>query len=341
VPHRVLWVATRVFLHIGPPKTGTTFIQQVLWKNRDLLKDEGIGIPFKGAWCHKAAARTLRDDREWLNRPVARRWNWDRFVEEVRGATGGMLLSAEDLAGTTPAHVRRAVESLSPAEITVIATMRDLARQLPSRWQNSVKNGWLHTLDEYVRAAMDESSRFWREQDVPAVLTRWLEHVPAERVHVVTVPRSSAEQLWTRFAGVLGVNADAFELPASPANASLGAVQTEVLRKFYTGLGPTHADRVSHYQTVKAELLPLLRHNGDHERPINLPAGYRQWATERSLRMVQELRELGVDLRGDWDDLVPPESPVEAPPPSPEDELAVALAVLRRMLVRTTSGSLG
>jgi hypothetical protein len=326
-------VATRVFLHIGPPKTGTTFIQQVLWTNWDLLKGEGVVMPFKNAWCHKVAARTLRGDREWVDRHGSGRWNWDRFVKEVRATTGNVLLSAEDLAGAMPEQVHRAVESLTPAEVTVISTMRDLGRQLPSVWQNSVKNCRLQTLDEYVRAAMHEKSTFWIGQDVPAVLRRWLEHVPTQRVHVVSVPRSSTELLWTRFAEVVGVDASAFELPTSMANVSLGAVQTEVLRKLYSGLGHTVAERASHYRTVKAELLPLLGGNGDRVRPIRLPAAYHQWATERSLRMVQELRELGVEVQGDWDDLVPGESTAEERAVSPEEELEVALEALRRIVI--------
>ena len=28
---------SRVFVHVGAPKTGTTFLQEVLWKNRKAL----------------------------------------------------------------------------------------------------------------------------------------------------------------------------------------------------------------------------------------------------------------------------------------------------------------
>ena len=32
----------RVFLHIGEPKTGTTFLQQVMWRNRSELAARGV-----------------------------------------------------------------------------------------------------------------------------------------------------------------------------------------------------------------------------------------------------------------------------------------------------------
>ena len=37
--------ATRVFLHIGEPKTGTTFLQQVMWSNRAELAAQGVVLP--------------------------------------------------------------------------------------------------------------------------------------------------------------------------------------------------------------------------------------------------------------------------------------------------------
>ena len=34
----------RVLLHIGLPKTGTTYLQQVVWGNRDRLQADGVRV---------------------------------------------------------------------------------------------------------------------------------------------------------------------------------------------------------------------------------------------------------------------------------------------------------
>ena len=34
-----------MFLHIGEPKTGTTFLQQVMWPNRAELAAQGVVLP--------------------------------------------------------------------------------------------------------------------------------------------------------------------------------------------------------------------------------------------------------------------------------------------------------
>jgi hypothetical protein len=336
VPHRVRIVATQVFLHIGPPKTGTTYIQEILWSNTEQLRKAGVVLPFKNAWCHRFVSRTLRGDPQWTNRRDSMRWNWDCFVDYVHSSPHSVLLSAEDLTLALPPHVTHAIESLSPTTVHVIATARDLGRQLPSLWQNSLKNGRVWTLENYVSSARDERSDFWRAQDVPAVLRRWLEHIPVHRVHLVTVPRAraSAELLWTRFASVIGVDADAVRLPTSMSNVSLGAVQAEVLRKLYVELGSDRSERLTYWETVRSELLPVLGGSGDRAHPIRLPAEFRPWVDERGQRMLVELQGLGVDVRGEWDDLVADWPTTAEEAVSSEEELEVALKALGRILVR-------
>ena len=39
-------VASRVVLHVGLPKTGTTYLQEVLARHRDALREAGVLYPF-------------------------------------------------------------------------------------------------------------------------------------------------------------------------------------------------------------------------------------------------------------------------------------------------------
>ncbi len=38
-------MANRIFLHIGAPKSGTTYLQTVLWANRENLRRQGLLMP--------------------------------------------------------------------------------------------------------------------------------------------------------------------------------------------------------------------------------------------------------------------------------------------------------
>lgn len=50
---------SRVYLHVGAPKTGTTFLQGVLGKNRDTLKQQGVWLPGASAEDHFRAGFDL------------------------------------------------------------------------------------------------------------------------------------------------------------------------------------------------------------------------------------------------------------------------------------------
>ena len=48
-----------MLLHIGLPKTGTTYLQQVVWGNRDRLESDGVFVPGFGHREHLWAALDL------------------------------------------------------------------------------------------------------------------------------------------------------------------------------------------------------------------------------------------------------------------------------------------
>ena len=52
-------MASQVFLHIGLPKTGTTYLQSVLWESRAALARDGYLLPGSGHREHLWAALDL------------------------------------------------------------------------------------------------------------------------------------------------------------------------------------------------------------------------------------------------------------------------------------------
>jgi hypothetical protein len=327
-------MARRAFLHIGPPKSGTTYVQEVLWSNKKRLAKSGITLPLNSSQSHRVAAWTLCADAH--DQPNRERWNWDRVAAQAASTDDTLLFSAERLAAAGPDPITHAIETLAPADVHVITTVRDLGRQLPSLWQQLVKQRHGRTLDEFLTDARDEDSNIWRWQDVPSILGRWLVHVPPERIHVVTVPPPGAPnaELWSRFAGVLGLTADSFRLPEEMRNTSLDAVEAEVLRRFNRGLGERMPMRAPYYRAVRSWFVPALAECGDGTKRVELPAAHASWVAERSDRMRRELEQLDVDLAGDWDDLVSVVPAAVANPVTTDETLETSLEVLRRLVAR-------
>jgi superfamily II DNA helicase RecQ len=78
-------MASKVFLHIGLPKTGTTYLQTVMWADRDRMRAQGVLLPGRE-----------RRDHLWTTRIVREDPNLATYEERVResppDATHGSLL---------------------------------------------------------------------------------------------------------------------------------------------------------------------------------------------------------------------------------------------------------
>lgn len=301
-----------VFIHIGAPKTGTTFLQHTLWKNRHALR--GAGVLYPGNFpAHYRASLDLRGEQGLAEIPEHEialvTGTWDRLVEEIRGWNGTTVISHESLVRAETRHVERALQDLSFAEVHVVFTARDLARQLPAGWQERIKNGDTIGYGEFlsrVQAAPRNPRRiFLRAQNAIAALNRWSRDIPPTQVHVVTVPPSgsSPELLWHRFAGMLGIDGTRFPVSTDHPNESLGAVEAGVLRRVNELVQDLGVGGVQYMRTIKHVLSPQLAMR--KTAPIGLPQDAYDWAVRRSEHIVRELTESGWSIVGDVEDLLP------------------------------------
>lgn len=316
-------MAQTIYLHVGAPKSGTTYIEATLWRQRRKLLADGVWMPGHSPRAHDALMGDVRGGI-W-KRPDAQ-WTWDRFAAEARERDGSVLVSKEMLAPATAEQAAHAVERLDGAEVHVVITCRDLGGTLPSWWQQGVKAGskipftsWL----EGVRA--HEEHGFWQHCDPVSILRRWAPDFPAERVHVVTMPARGGEPelLWRRFASVIGVDPAKYRTPRKLQNQSLGAVEVELLRRLNITLGDDLPVREPYLSTVHPWLInPLLLEEKAEPARFGLPDDFLPWVRERAQRSVEELRDYPCQLVGDLGDLAVP--PVSGPAPEHLPEGVVA-----------------
>jgi hypothetical protein len=342
--------ARRLYLHIGLPKTGTTSIQEILWTNRATTAERGLLYPGLEPAAHHTAAVDLLPERYpgWVEDKTNGAWQW--LVDQVRAWSGDAVISSELLALARPDEVAEAMAALEFVEVHVVCTARDLVRQIPSVWQEDVKNRRSTPFGEFVGQIREGRTAeladlFWSYQDLPGVLRTWGHGLPPERVHVVTVPPrgASSDLLWQRYASVLGIDPAALNTDLPPTNSSLDLPQTELLRRLNIVLGDT-IPWPEYVRIVKGQLaeevLPPLRSRA----AIALPAGDREWAAEAAQRAVAEVGAAGYHVVGDLADLVP--APSTAPATAREvgdDEVAEvavrALAEIMRRAARTDEAS--
>ncbi|MGH3368194.1 MAG: hypothetical protein ACRDOY_13455 [Nocardioidaceae bacterium] len=324
-------MARRVFLHIGAPKTGTSYLQTLLRANPETLAAQGVLLPGNRGdhFRFRLAVAELLDVVE--RRPEAYT-AWDRVLEETQAWPETVVITNELLCTATEEQAKRTMDALAPAQLHVIYTVRDLARTVPAEWQQSLKAGGTVSMGRFVQrltarpagpsdsgledpgADSDRAEVFFARHDIPRVLSRWGAGLDAERVHVVTVPPAGSDPdvLWRRFAGVLGVDPASCVEPDHQVNESLGAVEAELLRRVNVVL-----KRAGDYGRSRRE---WVRHNlalgilAGRPDPVRFALGPEQhaWAVDTACDMVEAIRGQGYDVVGDLDDLIPDRAPSTA-----------------------------
>lgn len=307
-----------MYLHIGAPKTGTTYLQTVMRKNRSLVTEAGYCYPGPSGRHLFAAQDLLGRGRTG---PNAKHINgsWDQHVAEILAWQGPAVMSHEILgAGVREAEVERVATDFATRELHIVYTARDLLRQLPAVWQESIKNRSTLTFAEYVdlikgkeraRARTHVAERrIWRAQNAEWVLGKWADVVAPERIHVVTVPPKGASRtlLWERFASALGLAPEGYDLDTGGSNVSLDAVEASVLRRLNVRLKAGDSTLPwSRYTYVKHYLATEVLPERSGRRPIELSLAQQQWAVAQSIRVADAVEAGRYDVVGDLDELRP------------------------------------
>lgn len=334
-------MSKKVLLHVGCPKTGTSYLQDVLFRNQSLLREHDILYPADRFDAHFLAALDLMT-LPWGGIETEAVGAWDRLATQVREWHGTAIISHEIFARATPTQVRRALDSLGDAEVHLVLSARDLVRQVPAEWQENVKHRSHITYARFLETIRDPAresrigSWFWAVQEVPDILERWGSSLPPERVHLVTLPPSGSDrgELWRRFERTFGLGDLALDLTAERENPSLGVPETSLLR--------TINERVTSI-IAPPDYRPLVREVLAHQTlsrgvasaRLGLPPDAHAWARDLSLSWTAVLAERGYDVVGSLDDLLGPEPGTFADPDTTtaDELLAPALDAISALLV--------
>lgn len=302
-------MAQRLILHVGAPKTGTTYLQDLLWGNADALATQGVHLPLDRER-QRSAAADLRQAPWSGDFSQATSADLAAAVDAVEGTA---VVSEELLCRTPPERIGTFLEALAPGTLVdVVFGARDHGRGVPAMWQHAVRGrndvtfeGFLQWLQE------DPGASYWLEQDPVLAHERWGGFVAPERFHVLTVPAggSSPTLLWERFATILGVDPGSVVPPAAPANESLGMVEAELLRRLNARLGDRFPLWRPYVTAVRRHVIvPALATAPAPER-IRVPPAMAAWLEDRARTTVAALQERGVHVAGDLAELAVPVEP--------------------------------
>ena len=331
-------MAKRVVLHVGLMKSGTSYLQQRLVANRDLLASRGVLFP-GAAWRDQVLAVSDVLGRRQAGPAAAGRWRW--LVDEAAAYDGTVVVSMEFLGPARPERIAEVVAAFGDTPVEVVLTLRDLGRAVPAMWQEALQNGgtfaW-HAYVDLLHGRRKPAQAFWRQQGMARIVDNWVAAVGAEAVTLVTVPPPGARPglLWDRFCEAAGIPGEAC-VEVQPANTSLDAASAMLLRELNEGLAADGLSAGDYHSLVKFGLAKRVLAGRGNGPAIGFepPA----WLVQRSGEIVARLAASGTRVVGDLSELAPVGVPgVDPDEVSPQERLAAAVDALRGLTVRRAAG---
>jgi hypothetical protein len=195
---------------------------------------------------------------------------------------------------------------LADSEVHVVYSARDLARQLPAAWQESVKQGRKWSYRQFLNKSERGRSWFYRAFDLPTVLGTWGAGLPPERIHVLTVPQpgSTGDTLWDRFCRATNIDPAWAPVDSDQTNRSLGIAETQIVRQLNRRIERATRREAEYDELIRQMLAQdqLVRRTSP---PVRLPPSRYEWAEAQADRWIEWLVGSGVDVVGDVEELRP------------------------------------
>jgi hypothetical protein len=301
----------RVVIHIGPPKTGSTTLQDALRDNRDDLKRAGIRYAGSGTQSSAAAMwATRRKDRTTGRQVPASAWK--QLLKEINDSIEStVVVSSEWFAAATPAQIRTISQELPGAEYQIVIALRSLDRILPSRWRQNVIEGATYSFTEWLELIFSPNTnpygtRFWHQHRHDELVQRWGEVFGQRAITAICVDDADPDRLLRHMESLIGAEEGALGTRRHVRNVSLDGVTVEGIRRFNVLAEEYGVPPELRYLAVTRGAVPQIEQHvqSDGSTAGRVPAQYADRCVAESTRIVEGLRASGATILGTLDALI-------------------------------------
>jgi len=221
--------------HVGTMKSGTTYLQSILQKNKPQLLDMGWRYPGKRLNQQHTIYDLVPDSVPWSIPSAGKKMGElsQGLAKQIKkNSNDNIVLSAEVLSCLDETGIEEVIKTFGKPD-KVIFTVRGLQKVIPSAWQQYIKGGGKLSLDKFVNKMKQDRSSLdgmWKIYAYGNQIKRWSKYVP---VTTVVVPNSGVKnELASLFFEAVGIDGDKLNLDikSSESNLSLGFEIAEILR---------------------------------------------------------------------------------------------------------------
>jgi hypothetical protein len=308
-------LASKIIVHAGFHKSGTTALQHSFNDSRKELAAMGVKYPLRQGRAHHRAAWGLTERIwGWKNnggKKISPKL-WKSLVREIERSKKKVLISSEFFTEAKENHVKIARKDFGKTPAEIVFTVRPFAKILASSYQQFVKYGirmrfepWLEEMFS-KRGATTITPTFWDRVQVDQVVGRWASEFGAENTIVILADESKPEFIFDQFNEILELPEGLLHPLAIGGNRSMTLDETELLY-----LINTIYDRSAGWEQYRAMIRDgYVRYLADyteaHSKSERLVTP--QWAIDEARKLnhqhFENLRALGVEIRGDLSNFV-------------------------------------
>ncbi len=299
-------------LHVGPPKTGSTAVQDALHQARESLEAQGT--------TYVSRVRHEVVPARWVTRgvPRTRKWawaeqRWRELVDALR-ADGPQrkVYSSEYLADADDEQVVEILDAVGVENTYVVITLRPLVDIVPSQYQQYLQGGLTADYESWLEATFRRPSsagptpEFWRRHRHDELVARWVRLLGPDRVVVVATDGRDFDAVPAAFERLLGLERGTLVGRPVRPNRSLTWPEAEVMRRFNVEAAQSRLVD-SRYETltkIAAEHVKL-RVPDRSEPRIVTPDWAARRADELGARFAASIADSGVVVLGDLAALAP------------------------------------
>tara|TARA_Y100000588_G_scaffold394892_1_gene518118 strand:- start:3677 stop:4657 length:981 start_codon:yes stop_codon:yes gene_type:complete len=214
----------RLYLHVGPHKTGTTVIQKACIDNRNLLEQSNVKYPemYFNHLGHHGLVDAIR------GRKIT-----DEDVSEIAELNCDILLSSENFINLAAEGFEYFKSKFCDFTIEVIFSWRRSSHKMYSMWQESIKQGSDVNYNTFYYKDLVKPGQSERlSQNL--LIGRLVNVFGKENVHILDYENlSNQDKLVDAFFEIVGVEGDCIDLSninAGIRNSALDPVSTEIIR---------------------------------------------------------------------------------------------------------------
>ena len=163
---------TKLFLHIGHGKTGTSAIQSSLAIASDNLRSRGINYPI-GSTLRDRASRLEITSGNWEPKPDISLSNQLLSIAEQNKDDSAIILSSESLFWLIPELIKNKSQWENQLDLHIILAVREIEEMLSSEYQQRVKrHGDAMPLEQFIRARHFVSSHHEKAAEVIGLMSQ-------------------------------------------------------------------------------------------------------------------------------------------------------------------------